>query len=283
MPAGDFMYAHHAYLTLLLGLGSKTSGTFEVIHNHSLHHLPIAMAPTIATPMLTTLHTPPTPWLESAIKAASCSSMRYVAVSEHTAREWRPIAGPVQVVYNGIDPIRWPKGEGGDELIWFGRITAEKGTHLAVEAARRAGRHLLLAGPVADRSYYEQWVEPELGHGATYLGHLVQSDLAKHVGRCAATLVTPVWDEPYALVIAESMSCGTPVVAFRRGGMPELIGSTGGVIVEPGDVVALAAAIPRAAQLSRAGVAAHARTRCSIASMVDQYEYLYDELHEMSS
>jgi glycosyltransferase involved in cell wall biosynthesis len=182
------------------------------------------------------------------------------------------------MVYNGVDPARWPVGAGGDDLIWFGRITPEKGTHLAIAAARAAGRSLLVAGPISDRAYFRRSVEPHIGGTVTYLGHLYQAELAKQVARSAATLVTPTWDEPYGLVAAESMSCGTPVVAVRRGGLPELIDPTCGVVVEPDDIAALVAAIPQVSRLDRALIARHAFDRWSIESMVSRYERVYEAL-----
>ena len=89
MPGTAFMADHHAYLTLMLRLARHGTDEFDVIHNHSLHHLPVAMAPTLATPMLCTLHTPPTPWLESAISATAGAGARFAAVSSYTARSWQ--------------------------------------------------------------------------------------------------------------------------------------------------------------------------------------------------
>ena len=92
------MADHHAYLTLMLRLARHGTDKFDVIHNHSLHHLPVAMAPTLATPMLCTLHTPPTPWLESAISATAGAGARFAAVSSYTARSWQHLLPDVAVV-----------------------------------------------------------------------------------------------------------------------------------------------------------------------------------------
>ena len=89
MSPEQFMADHHAYLTLMLQLAGPGRGDFDIIHNHSLHYLPVAMAPMLSTPMLTTVHTPPTPWLESAIDASGGAGTRFAAVSGHTAALWR--------------------------------------------------------------------------------------------------------------------------------------------------------------------------------------------------
>ncbi|MEU5843776.1 glycosyltransferase [Rhodococcus sp. NPDC047139] len=278
-PADGFVGDHHAYLSLMLDLAGRSADAFDVVHNHSLHYLPIAMARTLRTPLLCTLHTPPTPWLESAMAAPGGCPGTFVAVSRHTAAAWEHATpGPVAVVPNGVDLGAWPVGPGGDDLIWFGRIVPEKGAHFAIEAARRAGYRLRIAGPISDPEYFSSQVEPFLGPDVTYLGHLSQPDLAAAVGTSAAALITPQWDEPYGLVVAESLACGTPVVAFARGGIPEVVDETSGCLVPPDDIDGLAAAVSRAAELSRAAARARAEERCSERTMVDAYVSLYREL-----
>ncbi len=277
MPEQAWMHDHHAYLELMLRLAGELAESFDVIHNHSLHYLPVAMASMLRTPLVTTLHTPPTPWLESAIRAADTSAVRFVAVSQHTADAWSSVTPDVRVVRNGVPRAHWPVGTGGRELIWFGRVTEEKAPHLAIAAAVRAGYRLRIAGPIHDKAYFERCVEPLLDRQVRYLGHLTASVLAHEVGRSAATLVTPMWDEPYGLVVAESLSCGTPVAAFGRGGIPEILTSSCGELVTGGDVEALARAVPRVVRLSRACAVRRATDFCSIERMVDSYLEMFEE------
>jgi glycosyltransferase involved in cell wall biosynthesis len=281
MPARQFMTDHHAYLSLMMQL--STSASFDIIHNHSLHHLPVAMAPLVSTPMLTTVHTPPTPWIESAVAVTGGAGTRFAAVSRYTADAWKHAIEEMTVVPNGVDIDCWPLGSGGEGLVWFGRITPEKGTHLAIAAARRAGLTLKIAGPVSDPVYFCQSIATELDHEISYVGHLDQSALADLVGRSAAALVTPTWDEPYGLVVAEAMSCGTPVVAFARGGVPEIVGPLSGRLIAPDDVDAMAAAIPAAMTLNRAQVRRHAVQRCSAPAMVSSYLNLYRGMIEKTT
>ena len=274
MPADAWLEDHHAYLTLMLEL-SRTR-QFDVVHNNCLHHLPIAMAPALSTPMVATLHTPPTPWLESAIQTGP-SPVTFVAVSEHTARAWRTSAD-AQVIRNGVDLDRWPPGAGGGSPIWFGRLVPEKGADLAVRAAQAAGLELDLAGPMADPRYFDDHIAPHLGPQIRYLGHLDHAALADRVGRASVTLVTPRWDEPYGLVVAESLACGTPVAAFDRGAVAELLDPGCGVLVGADDVPGLADAAVRAAALPRHRARVRAVSHCSVAHMIDAYESLYARL-----
>lgn len=280
MPAPVFLAEHHAYLQLMIGLGGPLADRFDVVHNHSLHHLPVAMAPSVRVPMVSTLHTPPTPWIESAITVGGGAGVTFVAVSEHTAGEWHHATGPVQVVLNGVDLADWPVGPGGDELIWSGRLVPEKGAHLAIAAARAAGMRLRLAGPISDRAYFDAQVAPQLGDDVRYLGHLGRAELADAVGRSAAALVTPEWNEPYGLVVAEALACGTPVAAFARGAIPEIVTPACSALAEPGSVESLAAAIRVAVGRSRAAARLRAELRCSAEHMVDAYEALYGDLAE---
>ncbi|MDQ1660074.1 MAG: hypothetical protein QOJ68_54 [Blastococcus sp.] len=274
MPPAAWLEEHHAYLTLMLEL--SRSHQFDIVHNNCLHHLPIAMASAVPAPMVTTLHTPPTAWLESAIQAGPCP-MTFVAVSEHTARAWRASAS-AEVIGNGVDLGVWPPGPGGGPAIWFGRLVPEKGADLAIQAAQEAGLELDLVGPVADLAYFEKHIRQHLGSQIRYLGHLDHAALADRVGAAAVTLVTPRWDEPYGLVVAESLACGTPVAAFDRGGVAEVLAPDCGVLVDGDDVPGLADAALRASSLSRVSARARAVSHCSLARMVDAYEDLYARL-----
>jgi glycosyltransferase involved in cell wall biosynthesis len=278
MPPEAFMADHHAYLTLMLQLAGCAGDDFDIIHNHSLHYLPVAMAPMLSIPMLTTVHTPPTPWLESAIDAAAGAGTRFAAVSEHTAAVWRSVIGRITVVPNGIATQRWPLGPGGGPLVWFGRVTAEKAPHLAIEAARLARRPLVLAGPISDPDYFTSEVHPQLCDDIRYAGHLDQDRLARLVGAATAALITPTWDEPYGLAVAEAMCCGTPVVAFARGGVPEVVAPQSGRLVASGDVEAMAAAVPAVSKLPRARVRQHAIAHCSEEAMLSAYLDLYQQM-----
>ncbi|MGW4370527.1 glycosyltransferase [Nocardia takedensis] len=278
MPTDAFLTDHHAYLALMTDLMALGPASYDVVHNHSLHYLPVAMAPALPIPMLTTLHTPPTPWLESALEVTKGAGSAFAAVSRHTAATWSRSLPAIEVITNGIDTDRWPAGPGGSDLVWFGRITPEKGTHLAIEAAARVGRTLHLAGPLSDRRYFEDAVAPRLGPHVRYHGHLAQDELARLVGDCGVALITPRWDEPYGLVVAEALACGTPVAAFARGGIPEIVDTSCARLAEPDDLDSLAAAAESAAELPRHAARRRARTHCGYPTMLESYLRCYHRL-----
>lgn len=272
-----FFREHHAYLRLMTMLQERS---FDIIHNNSLHYLPLTMAATLRAPTVTTLHTPPFCWLESGVRLGSRSN-NLVAVSQATADMWHEIAHVDGVIPNGIELDLFPFSPRAAEppyLVWYGRIVPEKGLHLAIDAARAVGLLLKFAGPRADPGYYEAEIAPRMGDGVDYVGHLAHRELAQLIGGARAAICTPCWEEPYGLVVAEALATGTPVAAFRRGGIPEILDATCGALAEPGDVASLVEAIRRALVLDRAACRRRAEEYCDAGRMVDAYERLYRDL-----
>ena len=176
-PGAVFESDHHAYVQLMAELADRSATRFDVIHNHSLHQVPIAMAPRLRTPMLSTLHTPPFTWLESAIGATErCGSHGSPRSADTPPPPGGAFVDRVTVVPNGVDVHRWPAGPGGRYLVWSGRITPEKGHTWQSRRQLRSGLRLVLAGPIGNADYFRETIEPTLGERATYAGHLVRSD-----------------------------------------------------------------------------------------------------------
>jgi glycosyltransferase involved in cell wall biosynthesis len=275
-PSDLWMAEHHAYLGLMLDLARTGAERFDVVHNNSLHHLPVAMAPALSTPLVTTLHTPPVPWLESAAALAPDSAV-FAAVSRSTADAWAHVVRSTPIL-NGVDVARWHAGPGGGPAVWSGRLVREKAPHDAIDAARLAGVPLVLAGPASDQAYFEAEIAPRLGPSVVHVGHLDHRALDLLLGRASVALVTPAWDEPYGLVAAEAMACGTPVAAYARGALPEIVTDEVGALARPGDVEDLARALVAAQGRDRAVVRRHAEQHCSLERMVDAYERLYATL-----
>jgi glycosyltransferase involved in cell wall biosynthesis len=222
--------------------------------------------------------------------------------------QWQSLVS-VGVIYNGIDVQQWPLKNGGDETaqgpilsrkkikgtlqtrreqpagqrekvaLWYGRFVPEKAPHLAIQAARLAGYTLEMAGPVSDRTYFEQFVEPLIDQQRViYLGHLSQEQIRRSLSQASVLVNTPIWDEPYGLVYAEALASGTPIATFSSGATGEILTPKCGVIVKERTAEALAQAINAAARLSRADCRQRAMSFCHIDSMIDGYEYLYRQL-----
>jgi glycosyltransferase involved in cell wall biosynthesis len=271
MPARGFLEEHHAYLALMVSLDERG---YDVVHNNCLHYLPVAMAPALRTPMLTTLHSPPTPWLESAIAVAARGGgrIRWASVSRANAAAWAHAARPCRVIPNGISLETWrysPRPRRGG-AVWSGRIVPEKGLHLAVEATRRARMPLAIAGPIDDHEYFQRCLDGA-GPEVEYAGHLESEALATLVGDAEVALVTPCWEEPFGLVAIEALACGTPVAAFARGALPEILDQRTGVLAAADDAGDLARAIALARELPRAACRRRAERRFSLEAMTDRY------------
>lgn len=255
----------------------------DLVHNQSLHHFPLAMSRAMPSTMVTTLHCPPYPLAEIGVSLAADDAV-YVGVSEAVASMWRLLPIEPLVIHNGVRSGLFEFGSGGEELVWVGRITPEKGADLAIRAARTAGLPLTIVGPIADAAFYRDHVEPLLGDGVRHAGHLDQRAIARIVGSSLAILVTPRWDEPFGMVAAEAMMSGTPVIAIGRGGLREVVSERSGVLVgEAGtptaDLVAgLADAVSRVRELDRADVRADAIARFDEQRMVEQYCALFESL-----
>lgn len=271
-------YREDAYRGLMEKLQRSS---YDVVHNNSLHYVPLQMAADLPMPMVTVLHTPPFSSLIAGFQAAlSARNHCAIAVSKAAARVWHSVLPALKpaMVYNGVDVARWlPSYQRQPHAIWVGRITPEKGTHLAIQAALLADIPLKLCGPIHDESYFLKQVKPRLSHKTLYLGNLTMADLAQEFARAKVFICTPCWDEPFGLVAAEAMASGTPIASFRRGALPELLTPETGVLV-PENVVALAEAIQQAQHLSNSACRRRAVQLFSVKSMVSRYLELYQRM-----
>ncbi|MEH3158558.1 MAG: glycosyltransferase [Sphingomonas taxi] len=252
------------------------AGAFDVVHNNTVFApLPHwAVRDRVAT--VTTLHVPPFAALSDAIGAAAAPWHRTTVPSRDQQRIWQAATGfTPTVVPNGIALDRWPfDPAGGGRAIWFGRITGTKGTAEALRAASLASIGLDVAGPIEDANYFEG-LRPLWGDDHRYLGHLHGPALAAAVGRAAVALCTPRWDEPFGLVAAEALACGTPVAAFARGALADVIGNAGALA---DDVAGLAQAIGRARRVSRPYCRVRAERLFGASAMVERYLAIYRDV-----
>lgn len=259
-------------------------GDFDVIHNNTIHFLPPLLAQGLSAPMVTTLHTPPykSHRLTGRLTKQFYTHHYYAAISHFLGKQWEPFIGDnYTVVHNGLDLNNWPFSATPEPktAIWYGRFTPEKGAEYAIAAARAAGYQLTLAGPVYDQAYFDQAVAPELDETITYAGHLKQSELATLIGRSAVGIVTSVWDEPFGLVFAEMLACGTPVVGFDSGAAAEIVTLAAGILVPKYDVQALTQVLGKVeGSRERQHCREVVMEAFQVSRMVKEYELLYNHL-----
>jgi glycosyltransferase involved in cell wall biosynthesis len=250
----------------------ERSAEFDLVHNH-LDWLPLAMSGLCRAPMLTTIHGIGDPRILAAYRTARSA---FVSISDaDRVPELRYLA----TVHHGIDVSQWPfVPDPGDGLVAVGRIHPDKATADAIEIARRAGRPLTICGPIHDETYYAEQVAPHVdGDAVRYLGNVGGAERARVVGQAAVLLHPLGFDEPFGLSVVEAMTCGTPVIGYRRGALAETVtdGVTGYLVA---DVAGAAAAVGPAVGLDRAVVAENARRRFGADRMVDDYLRLYRHL-----
>jgi glycosyltransferase involved in cell wall biosynthesis len=248
------------------------SGEFDLIHNH-LDWLPLAFSRLAQAPMVTTIHGFSS---RRILPAYLASDSVFVSISE---ADRVPELEYAATVHHGVDVATLPfNATAGDALVCFGRIHPDKGTAQAIEIAQRADRPLVLCGPVQDERYFADEVEPRIdGDCVRYLGSVGREERARVLGTAACLLHPIAFAEPFGLSVVESMVCGTPVVAYARGSMPEVIeDGVSGVLAD--GVEAAVAGVGRAAQFDRAACRHAAERRFSADRMVDGYIDVYESV-----
>lgn len=247
---------------------------FDLIHNH-FDFLPLTYTGLVETPVVTTIHGLSSPRILPAYRRYNERGY-YVSIS-NADRE--PSLKYVATVYHGIDIENFTfRQNGGHELVFFGRIHPDKGTREAIEIARRAGRRLLLAGIIQDQAYFKEYVEPHIdGRTVEYVGSVGPADRDVLLGQAAALLHPILFDEPFGLSVIEAMACGTPVIAFRRGSMPELVrDGENGFLVQ--DIDEAVAAVNRLPEIRRGHCRRFVEEGFSAARMVDDYVTVYQRV-----
>lgn len=248
------------------------SGDFDLVHNQ-LDWLPLAFDAHARAPMVTTVHGFSGPAI---MPAYARSRSAFVAISDADRAAGLHYAA---TVHHGVDLTLLPAGEHpGDDLVALGRIHPDKGTAAAIAIARGAGRRLVICGIVQDERYFAEEVEPLVdGTSVVFRGPVGVAERAEVLGSAAALLHPIAFDEPFGLSVVEAMACGTPVVAYRRGSMAEVVdeGVTG---VLAHDVPSAVAAVRAAVLLDRAAVRARAVSRFGADRMVTDYLRVYERL-----
>ncbi len=256
-------------------------GRYDVVHNHAFDAPAVTLATDLGAPVVHTLHLPPDREVAGALRDAVGRDPAPVVacVSEAQADAWRRIIAVQEILPPFIPTslIAFSPGP-GDGAVFAGRLSPEKGAAQAIDIARAAGVAIDVFGDPYDREYTLEEIGPRGAQpGVVVHRGVPQAALWEAMGRAAVVLCPAMWDEPFGMVAAESQACGTPVVAFRRGALDEVIvdGVTG-FLVTPGDVEGAAGAVRRAPTLSRTRCRQHAERRLDLDRSLDAHELLYE-------
>jgi glycosyltransferase involved in cell wall biosynthesis len=244
---------------------------FDLIHNQA--DFPAhAFAGLVDTPMVTTIHGFSSERIVPMYEPYQ-DRVHYVAISD---ADRHPRLRYAETIHHGIPIEDFPfDPAGSDDLLFFGRIHPDKGAAEAIAVAQATGRRLVMAGIVQDQGYWEREVAPHVdGDRIVYRGPVGGTDRVAALGQAKALLHLINFDEPFGLSVVEAMACGTPVIAIRRGSMPELIeDGVNGFLVDTVDEAV--AALARIDTIDRAACRTMAATRFSVDRMADRYLALY--------
>jgi glycosyltransferase involved in cell wall biosynthesis len=271
---------HHL---VMLNRVARSAEAFDIIHFHAdFLHFPL-FAPLWGKTLTTTHGRLDLPDLPPLFREFPMMPLVSISDAQRAPVPWASWQG---TVHHGLPADLYPPGRGdGGYLAFIGRICPEKGVEKAIKIAHRVGIPLKVAAKVdkADLDYYNNKVKKLLkGPGVEFVGEIGDRDKEEFLGRAMALLFPIDWPEPFGLVMIEAMANGTPVIAFRRGSVPELIdeGVAGFVVDSLDEAVA---AVPRAAALDRSGIRGRFEERFSVQRMARDYVELYDEVRRRSS
>ena len=254
----------------------------DVLHSFSrvLYMLPLVGA---RLPKIMSFQREPTPRTVFLGAALFAGSLSFTGTSEYIARRGERAGGDWRVIYNFVDTDRYrfqPKVAADAPLVFLSRIERIKGTHTAIVVAKRTGRKLIIAGNHADRGheleYWRQEIAPQLGDAIEYVGPVDDAQKDLLLGRAAALIVPVEWNEPFGIVFAEALACGTPVISCPRGALPEIVRhGTDGFLVDSVDQAC--EAVESLDTIDRAVCRERAEQLFSLPVITAQYERLYRE------
>ncbi len=248
---------------------------FDLIHNN-YDFLPLTYSRLVKTPVLTTIHGFSSPSILPVYEKYNKNTY-YVSISNSDRSDKLDYEATICHGLN-LEQFTFQK-EIGDYLIFFGRMHPDKGAKEAIEIAKAFGMKLIMAGIVQDEDYFNQEVAPHFGEDIVYVGSVGPEQRDKLLGG-AYTLLHPIFfEEPFGLSVVESMACGTPVVAFNKGSMPELIesGKNGFIVSNVEEAVISLGKIPK---IDRQYCRAVVEEKFSVEKMVDNYIHVYEKVIE---
>jgi glycosyltransferase involved in cell wall biosynthesis len=249
---------------------------FDIIHNN-FDFLPLTYTSFTSTPVVTTIHGFSSPGILPVYKKYN-NKVFYVSISN---ADRSPDLDYIKTIHHGIDIKQFDfQPEPDDYLIFFGRIHPDKGAKESIEIARACNKKLILAGIIQDEAYYEKYIVPHVdNNNVVYVGSAGPDQRNQLLGKATALLHPINFNEPFGLTIIESMACGTPVIAFSRGSMPELIenGKNGFLLNTVSEAIA---AVARLKDINRAYCRHSVEQYFSINRMVEEYAQVYEMILE---
>jgi glycosyltransferase involved in cell wall biosynthesis len=252
----------------------EKAARFDVIHNH-YDFLPLTYTGLVTTPVVTTVHG----FSSGRIKPVYRRYAEHVAYVSISDADRDPDLPYIATVYHGIDLSEFTLQERpGRGLVYLGRIHPDKGVAEAIAVAKEAGLPLVIAGIVHDREYFEREIAPHIdGERVRYVGSIGAAERDELLGSALALIHLVEFAEPFGLSMIEAMACGTPVIARRRGSVPEVVdeGVTGFVV---DDLAGAREAVGRVGALDRRAVRARVAERFSRDRMVDDYLRVYERV-----
>ncbi len=251
----------------------EQAGDYDIIHNH-FDFLPLSYSKLISTPMITTIHGFSSEKIIPVYKKYN-DNTSYVSISDSDRSDELKY---LSTVYNGLNVADFTLNTKPQAyLLFFGRIHPHKGTSEAIAIAKACNRKLIIAGIIQDQGYFERDVKPHLNEQIEFIGHAGPEKRNELLGNAAALLHPISFDEPFGLSVAEAMLCGTPVIAFNRGSMPELIkdGVTGFLVANVNEAIN---AVDQLSQINREECSKIATSRFSAETMAKRYLELYLQL-----
>jgi len=269
--------APHAVLSLMYEKLFEIQEEFDIIHDHCEWYTS-PYSKFLKPPIVTTLHHPLTE--EATILYKKFPNVNFIAISKNQ-RKQGPGINIVKTIYHGLPIERYPfNPKPEDYLLWLSKITPQKGLAEAIEVAKIAGERLIISGIIPEeyQDYFEYRLKPLIdGEQIQFVG---ASDFEKKVSlfQGAKALLYPIRrPEPFGLVVIEAMACGTPVIAYKEGSMPELIkdGKTGFLVNNKEE---MANALKRISQINRLTCHRHVVKKFTVEKMVNKYEALYNKL-----
>jgi len=275
------IYGLNVPTLLNLGIAYQMQDEFDIIHDHN-SYVSLPAANLTKTPVVITLH--------GALKTHTKQiyeklNKPYLVTISKSQSKTAPDLNYIATIYNGINMNDYPFSDKHDGYLLFaGRISMEKGTHYAIEAAQCLNMPLIIAAKLesVDHQYFENFVEPKLSEEHIHwIGEVTEDERNKLMSRAFCTLHPVTWREPFGLTMIEAMACGSPVVAFNKGSIPEVVmhGKTGFVVE---DVEEMVNAIENIKNIDRNECRSHALENFNAEKMADEYEEVYYKILQLN-